>query len=104
MKTFCVIGALLLVAACGSSAVCDEPDFYENAQSGKRIEAPEDLDNLPANKELVIPEPSPRAARSRESGCLDKPPTLKISAPDKKKKKKKKKKGKEKVNENAGQS
>ena len=65
-----------VLAACGGPETCEEPEFYEYAQVGKRIETPDDLDDLMASRELVIPEPSPRPPRDRSAGCLDKPPTL----------------------------
>ena len=76
-------GTLLLIAAsvatgCSMAPTCDEPEFYESAQGGKRIDAPDGLDDLASYKEMVIPEASPREPRPPGSGCLDKPPTLRI--------------------------
>lgn len=73
---------LLLVAAaiisgCSSAPTCDEPAFYESAEGGKRIVAPEDLDDLDEYKEMVIPEASPRPPRDLNAGCIDLPPTMK---------------------------
>jgi len=68
----------LALTACGSAETCEEPEFYEFASEGKRIQTPEDLDGLTAEKELVIPEASPRPPREPGSGCLDRPPTLRI--------------------------
>ena len=65
-------------SGCSNAPKCDEPEFYESAQGGTRIEAPEDLDNLQGHKEMVIPEASPRPPREPGSGCLDRPPTLRI--------------------------
>ena len=56
--------------------------FYEFAQSGKRIEAPEDLDDLADYKEVRIPEASPRPPRPPGSGCIDRPPTLRLDDPE----------------------
>ncbi len=78
-------GLLILLAAaigitgCSSAPTCEEPAFYESAQGGKRIEAPDDLDGLAEYKEMVIPEASPRPPRDRSEGCLDRPPTLDTS-------------------------
>jgi len=69
------------ISACSSVETCEEPEFYEYAEGGKRIEAPDDLDNLAANKELTIPEASPRQPRDRSEGCLDRPPTLSVDRP-----------------------
>lgn len=73
-----ILGATFGIAGCGGPELCEEPEFYEYAQAGKRIEAPDDLDGLSAERELVIPDASPRAARPPGSGCLDRPPTLRI--------------------------
>jgi len=70
------------LGACGSVETCEEPEFYESAQPGKRIEAPDDLDNLATVKELRIPEASPRPPRDRSAGCLDRPPTLRVDQPE----------------------
>ena len=70
--------ATMMIAGCGSAETCEEPQFYETATGGKRIEAPEDLSELQGFKEMVIPEASPRPEREPGSGCLDRPPTLRI--------------------------
>lgn len=74
----CVVIAAMAIAGCGSGPTCDEPQFYESATGGKRIEAPDDLDELQSFNEMVIPEASPRPPREPGSGCLDRPPTLRI--------------------------
>ena len=77
-QTMTLLGSTLLLGACVNVDTCEEPAFYEYAESGQRIEAPDDLSDLTAFKELPIPEASPRPPRDRTQGCLDKPPTLKI--------------------------
>ena len=74
-----VAGAAILLGACGSVETCEEPQFYEYAETGTRIVAPDDLDNLPGYKEMTIPEASARAPRDRSEGCLDRPPTMRVS-------------------------
>ncbi len=69
----------VMVTGCNSAPTCDELAFYESAEGGKRIEAPEDLDGLDQYKEMVIPEASPRPPRDLSAGCMDRPPTLKTS-------------------------
>ena len=76
--TVCVVIATTTIVGCSNAPVCDEPQFYESATGGKRIEAPDDLDDLQGFKEMVIPEASPRPPREAGSGCLDRPPTLRI--------------------------
>ena len=74
-----LLALALMATGCSSAPSCDELAFYESAEGGKRIEAPDDLDDLAANKEMVIPEASPRPPRDLNAGCLDKPPTLRTS-------------------------
>jgi uncharacterized lipoprotein len=69
----------VMLTGCSSAPTCDELAFYESAEGGKRIEAPEDLDGLDQYKEMVIPEASPRPPRDLSAGCIDRPPTLKTS-------------------------
>lgn len=68
--------AVILMTGCSTAPTCDELAFYEYAEGGRRIEAPDDLDPLDRGKEMVIPEASPRPARDLDAGCLDRPPTL----------------------------
>jgi hypothetical protein len=79
--TICLAGVAITLGACGGMDMCEEPEFYEFAVSGKRIEAPEDLNGLAAGEEMVIPDASPRAPRPPGSGCLDRPPTLSTDDP-----------------------
>jgi len=74
----CVVIGAIAIAGCSTAENCDEPQFYESATGGKRIEAPDDLDDLQALNEMVIPEASPRPPREPGSGCLDRPPTLRV--------------------------
>ena len=74
-----LLALALMATGCSSAPSCDELAFYESAEGGKRIEAPDDLDDLAANKEMAIPEASPRPPRDLNAGCLDKPPTLRTS-------------------------
>jgi hypothetical protein len=74
----CVIAAATFLGACAGVDMCEEPEFYESAVGGKRIETPEDLNGLAASKELAIPDASPRPPRPPGSGCLDRPPTLSL--------------------------
>ena len=69
--------AVLIFTGCSSAPTCDELAFYESAEGGKRIVAPEDLDDLDEYKEMVIPEASPRPPRDLNAGCIDLPPTMK---------------------------
>ncbi len=67
---------VLIITGCSSAPTCDELAFYESAEGGKRIVAPEDLDDLDEYMEMVIPEASPRPPRDLNAGCVDLPPTM----------------------------
>jgi uncharacterized lipoprotein len=67
---------VIMMTGCSNAPTCDELAFYEYAEGGRRIEAPDDLDSLDRGKEMVIPEASPRPPRDLSAGCLDRPPTL----------------------------
>jgi len=82
IRTATLAFLVVVLGACSTQENCDEPGFYEFAESGQRIEAPEGLDNLQAIKELKIPEASPRPPREAGSGCIDRPPTLRIDGTD----------------------
>lgn len=77
---FVALTVLLASGACSNVDTCEEPQFYELAEPGKRIEPPEDLDALSGSREMSIPEPSPRPPHDRSKGCLDMPPTLRIDS------------------------
>ena len=73
-----IISAAMVLTGCLSVPNCEEPEHYESAQGGKRIEAPDDLNDLADFKEMAIPEASPRPPRDRSAGCIDRPPTLRV--------------------------
>ncbi len=80
-----VYGTLLIIACavfagCSSNLSCDEPERYQSARPGTRIQTPEDLDNLEASKEMTVPQASPREARPEGSPCLDRPPVLRVES------------------------
>jgi uncharacterized lipoprotein len=58
---------------------CDEPRFYESAVIGKRVKAPEGLDDLDDYKEMPIPEATTTQARPPGSPCVDRPPNVLIN-------------------------
>jgi hypothetical protein len=77
-RTITILASAAALGACVNVDTCEEVAFYEYAEEGRRIEAPDDLNDLAAYKELTIPEASPRPPRDRSAGCLDEPPTLRI--------------------------
>ena len=79
-----VIGFILVLSlsACSKDIdlACDEVQIYQLAVEGKRVEAPEGLDDLDPLKEVPLPEASPRAERSEGSNCIDRPPKVKLGS------------------------
>lgn len=76
--------AILLVllvglAGCGGTELtCDDVRIYQLAEEGKRIEAPDGLNDLDPLKESPLPDASPRKEREPGSPCIDRPPEVKI--------------------------
>jgi hypothetical protein len=68
------------LGACGGSAdlTCDEVQYYQTSELGKRVEAPEGLDPLDPRMEMPVPEASPRPPREPGSPCFDRPPTMEL--------------------------
>ena len=62
------------VVSCGSAPTCDEERLYEASRLVEPLQVPDDLDNLQSQRELQIPEPSPRPPRPEDAGCLESPP------------------------------
>jgi len=74
--------AALSLTACGSNLTCDDPQAYQQAMEGQRVEAPDGLDDLQVNREIQIPRASPREPRPQGSPCLELPPTLSVGGGD----------------------
>ena len=81
MRLIILAGMLLGLSACGGSIerACDDVRVYQLATEGKRVEAPDGLNDLEPLKEMPLPEASPQPPRPAGSPCLDLPPTLIIS-------------------------
>ncbi len=75
-----IIIACAMFAGCGASQTCDEPERYQSAREGARIEAPSDLDDLETSKEMTVPKASPREPRPEGSPCLDLPPIIQLES------------------------
>ena len=69
-----------LVSACGNNeprAVdCEANLKYQNRVEGKRVVAPEGLDQLSELEELPIPRADPDAPKMPEGVCNDAPPVI----------------------------
>ena len=73
-----VLGASL--SACGGNETraidCTKELKYQNRTVGKRVVAPEGLDQLDQFREMPIPEADPEAPSAGPNDCGDKPPTI----------------------------
>ncbi|MGI9271314.1 MAG: hypothetical protein ACR2QT_06030 [Woeseiaceae bacterium] len=84
MTTLFRLASLLLfvagLSACGKDVdlTCDDVRTYQLAVEGKRVEAPEGLDDLDPQRELPLPEASPRPERPAGSTCIDRPPKVNL--------------------------
>ena len=65
-----------LLTACAGAPTCESEGRYMQSREGKRIQAPDDLDDLASFKEMTIPQASPRAPRDDTGKCLEAPPAL----------------------------
>lgn len=74
----CLFTGMVVLSGCGGTPdkSCDEVRLYQQAADGKRIETPEDLDDLNELKEIPLPQASPRPPRPEGSPCLDLPPSI----------------------------
>lgn len=79
--------ALVLLLATGLSAcgkdidlTCDDVRTYQLAAEGRRVQAPEGLDDLDPRKEMPLPEASPQAERPAGSSCIDRPPKVNLGS------------------------
>jgi hypothetical protein len=69
-------GVLLLSACFGGPPKCETEGRYQESVAGKRIQAPDDLDDLESYKEQTIPKPSPQAPKEDTGRCLEAPPVI----------------------------
>ena len=78
---FVVVMLAASLGACGGMDItCDDVQHYQRAQLTPRVEAPEGLDQLDPNREMPLPEASPRPPREPGSPCVDRPPEIKIGS------------------------
>jgi uncharacterized lipoprotein len=76
-RTTALLAVAILISACGGNQACTEPEPYQAAVEGKRIEVPEGLSALSESAELKIPDASPQPAPAEGSPCLELPPAYK---------------------------
>ena len=73
-----VLALLAGLSACRGSVdlTCDKESAYQLAVEGKRVESPDDLDDLDTLREMPLPDVSPRPPRPEGSPCIDMPPNV----------------------------
>lgn len=69
----------VLTSGCGGNRACEKPEPYQASIEGRRIVAPQGLDELSAAAELKVPEASPQDPRPEGSPCLELPPSYRTS-------------------------
>lgn len=76
-----LLGASL--AACGGNESkevdCEKELQFQNREVGKRVVAPEGMDQLDEYMEMPIPKADPDAAPRPGGACADEPPKLTVS-------------------------
>ena len=82
LRSLALVGVALALGACGGTAdlTCDEVQYYQTAVLTDRVVAPDDLDQLDPNREMPMPEASPRPPREPGQPCFDRPPEVRIGS------------------------
>lgn len=87
MTKFRLLAALALaltIAACGGNDTkeidCAANLKYQNRVEGKRVVAPEGLDQLNELAEMPIPRADPDAPKTPAGQCKDRPPIIKAGS------------------------
>jgi uncharacterized lipoprotein len=85
MSTCRLLAVVLLVAslaACGGNKPkevdCEKELQFQNRELGKRIVAPEGMDQLDEFAEMPIPKADPDAAPHPGGACADEPPRINV--------------------------
>ncbi|MGB5512806.1 MAG: hypothetical protein WBM87_13960 [Woeseiaceae bacterium] len=69
-----------ILPGCGGEGLinysCDEPQRYQAVRAGKRVEAPEGLDQLNEFAEMPIPKAEGAPVRPEGSRCIELPPRV----------------------------
>ena len=73
---------MAFLAGCGSNepkeVVCENDLKYQNRVEGKRVVAPEGLNDLEPLAEMPTPKADPNAPRFAEGTCNDSPPMIQV--------------------------
>jgi len=78
IKVAALATTVMFLVGCGGTPACQKAQPYQQSRPGKRIEVPEGLDPLNPQRELTIPDPSPRPPRAANAPCLEVPPSFRI--------------------------
>ena len=74
------LALLGVISGCGGDGLidknCDEPQRYQRAVDGKRVVAPEGLDQLNELAEMPIPRPQNAPEWPAGSPCIELPPSI----------------------------
>lgn len=72
-----LLGVVAMMAACAGEPdlTCDESAYMSTVRAPK-VQAPDDLDDLEALREMPLPTASPQEARPAGGPCLDMPPEV----------------------------
>jgi hypothetical protein len=83
MKAIVTLASILAIgsflAACSGSPKCESEGRYTLGREGKRIQAPDGLDDLESGKEMEIPRASPQVPREDTGKCIEAPPAIQTS-------------------------
>ena len=83
-RLFAVVALSAVLAACGGNEPrevdCEAGLKYQNRTAGKRVEAPEGLDQLDEFKEMPIPTAAPEAPLPPAGKCEDMPPAIRTGS------------------------
>ena len=80
IRLLTVLGVALSIAACGGNDTkevdCEANLKYQNRTEGKRVVAPEGLDQLEPLAEMPVPRAAPDAPVTPAGMCNDRPPVI----------------------------
>lgn len=82
-QLFAVLFLSASLSACGGNDTkeidCEDNLRYQNRVVGKRVVAPEDLDQLDEYEEVPVPKADPDAPQMAPGTCNDMPPLIRTS-------------------------
>lgn len=83
-RLLAVMALALTISACGGNDTkkidCEANLKYQDRVEGKRVVAPEGLDQLNELVEMPIPRADPNAPKTPAGQCQDRPPVIKVDS------------------------